>query len=262
MKSLLFIPVQEKFLSKPLPEAADAIIFDLEDSVLKESKSAALDMLSDYMEKCQCKDKLYVRLDREFMKEQTAILNRFDIRGYMIPKMEDSKVLDEITGEYKKKIIALIETPLGFVNLKNIAESDRIESLAFGAEDYTTQTNMLNVFDNIYFYRSRLVMYAKAFGKKVYDTPSFNYLDLKELEEETIKVQNMGFDGKLAIHPKQLDVINRVFADYDYEYLRYVLAEYKRQGVAVLKLDGKVYELPHINRIKRILQEKENAHES
>lgn len=259
--SLLFVPAKEKYLDicKLNQTCADALIFDLEDSIDENAKDDALNLLSIFLQNIQIIPSCFIRLNADRLERELKVFCECaNIRGYMIPKTEDSERLNMYSPFFESKdIIALLETPLGLLNIESIVSQDFITAVAFGAEDYTCLSNMENRTDVIYYARSRICMYAKAYGKKAYDTPSFNYSDLEELEKEARSVADMGFDGKLAINPKQIDVLNKVFKYYDYDYMEYIVSTYEKKGEAVAIIDGKIYERPHIKHLKTILGMKE-----
>lgn len=235
--------------------SADAFIIDLEDSIPVSEKSAALTAAIDFLgthNGANC----YVRIDNALMSEQLSRLQCVDFRGYMIPKIESVDGLIPNVAHFKgREVVALVETPLGLANVKEIAECPFVTSLAFGAEDYTAFCGMANRIENLSYHKSRIVMYAKANGKPVYDTPCFHLDDVGAAEAETRIAVEMGFDGKLAIHPKMIPMIARAFGDYDFAYLKSVIEQYEAQGAAVLKLGETVFEKMHIDHFKRILKE-------
>ncbi len=256
--SLLFIPVNERFLSKVITVKADAVIFDLEDSIPPSEKLKALDDLVRFLLDNEPINNAYIRINRDYIDRELSALSRCRFDGIMIPKFETvdvvRKVIDHV-GE--KQIIALIETPLGMANLPAISSSDYKFALAFGAEDYTAKCNMDNDFETLYFYRSNMIMYAKAYEREVYDTPSFIFKDLDAFSSEVEQIKKMGFDGKLAIHPNQAPIINQIYNNYDIEIISEIVKTFESGNYSVLQFDGKVYEKPHIDRFKRILK----AHE-
>lgn len=253
--SLLFVPAKQKMLEKIPSFSADAFIIDLEDSIPVIEKRAALEAAIDFLrthDSANC----YVRIDRALMSEQLSQLRCVGFQGYMIPKIESVDVLISNAEHFKgREVVALIETPRGLANVKEIAECPFVTSLAFGAEDYTAFCGMTNRIDNLLYHKSRIVMYAKANGKHVYDTPCFNLDDVSAAEDETKLAVEMGFDGKLAIHPKMIPMIARAFGDYDFAYLKSVIEQYEAQGSAVLKLGETVFEKMHIDHFCRILKE-------
>lgn len=257
MHSLLFVPAIEKYLdiSKLNQTSADAFVFDLEDSIDDRAKDMALQLLYDFLLGNKIAPNCFVRLNAGRLERELNVLCKCEsIRGYMIPKVERSEWLNVYLPFFaKKEIIALIETPYGLTNVDKIVAQDFITAIAFGAEDYTCSANMENRFDILYYARSRMCMYAKAYNKPIYDTPSFNFSNLDELEREVRSIADMGFDGKLAINPKQIVTINNVFKEHDFDYMEYIVSSYEKNEEAVAVIDGKIYEKPHINHLKTIL---------
>ena len=68
--------------------------------------------------------------------------------------------------------------------------------------------------------KSRIVNYAKAFGKVAIDTISLNIHDKDSYKKEVQKSKDLGFDAKLAIHPMQVEAINELYTNRDYDYLK------------------------------------------
>ena len=255
LHSLLFVPAKDKMLAKIPESSADAHIIDLEDSIPFEGKAEALESAIRFL--CeQDASNCFVRVDRLLMREQLVRLKDCKHRGVMVPKVEDGRFLDEY-GDYLEghETIALVETPLGLAKIEDIASDSRISALAFGAEDYTAATNMQNSEDLLLYHKSRIVMFGKAYGKCVYDTPSFCIQDVAQADAEAERAAMLGFDGKMVIHPKLIPGVQKAFAACDIERLQKIVAQYERQNEAVVFMDGKVYEKMHIARFKRILNE-------
>lgn len=253
--SLLFIPVKERFLSKVKNVKADAVVLDLEDSIPPSEKSMALDILVHFLLNNEQPTKTFIRINRDNIDRELSALCHCRFDGIMIPKFESIDVISDVYDHVgKKQIIALIETPLGMANLSAISSSDYTFALAFGAEDYTAKCNMDNDFETLYFYRSNMVMHAKAYKRKVYDTPSFIFKDFDAFSAEVEQIKKMGFDGKLAIHPNQVPIINQVYNNYDLENISKIVELFESGNYSVLQFEGKIYEKPHIDRFKRILK--------
>lgn len=255
MRSLLFVPAVEKMLNKISGFTADAYIVDLEDSISTDKKEVALEAVKTFLESNP--SNVYIRLDGTLLKEQLSVLKDYAFEGYMIPKFENPESYNQVQLKSgNKKIIALVETPLGVINIEKIAACSWVDAIAFGAEDFTSSMGMLNHSGYLVGIRSQIVMNAKAYGKPVFDTPSFILDNPSALRKEIQLAQDMGFDGKLAINPKHIDIIEEVFKACDEEYIRKVIEIYEASDDAVVKIDGKVYEKMHINHLKKILKER------
>ena len=255
MRSLLFVPAIEKMLRKiPIMES-DAFIIDLEDSISPEKKNEALESVRSYLP--ENTKKVFIRLDGNLIEKQLEALKGFEIEGFMLPKFETPEHYNRFVNLLRNyQIIALVETPVGVVNIDKIVSCEWVGAIAFGAEDFTSSVGMLNRSDYLVGVRNRLVTYSKAYNKQIFDTPSFILDDPEALEAEIQLAQDMGFDGKLAINPKHTPIIDKVFKSCDVEYIKNVIERYESAGEAVVKIDGKVYEKMHINHLKKILKER------
>ncbi len=253
-RSFLFSPATEKMLGKVSGVSADCVIIDLEDAILPEDKDNALMRLTAFLESYSYNKDIFIRVNSDRIDLEVGQLDRFSIMGYMLPKAEGKADVDLLAKLTDKHIIALIETPMGMVNIKELAMDTRVFALAFGAEDYTTACGMENTDELLIYPKSRLVTYARAYRKSAIDTMSLNIRDREGYIKLAENSKRLGFDGKLAIHPMQVEVINEVFS-WDIEKLKYIVAEYDKCGEAVMKLDGEVYEKPHIDAMRRKIEE-------
>lgn len=254
--SILFVPAITRMLSKIALINADAMIIDLEDAILSNEKDKALAELCCFLEKYSYDKDIFIRVNPDRVSIETEALNQFPISGYMLPKTNS---IEDICKFHKmihdKKLFVLIESVEGIMNVQEIAASECVDMLAFGAEDYTAGAGIRNDEEFLVYPKSKIVLYAKAYGKPVYDTISLNIDDSIVFEKRAQKSKDYGFDGKLAIHPMQVDIINSVYRKRNKAYYQYILDEYNKCGKAIMTLDGEIYEKPHIERIKQYLQE-------
>lgn len=256
IRSLLFVPAEERRLAKIGKTNADAYIIDLEDSIAQEDKEEALNRTVDFLNTCD-NDNLFVRVNRTRYRTELEALDRFQI-GFMLPKIEnesDYKAAQRILKSHR--VIALIETATGVMNSNSIASIPWVKALAFGAEDFTVATNISNDTESLFVPKSLIALAAKANHKKVYDTPCFHIKDMDVLGSELRQAMKLGYDGKLAIHPKQIDSINEEFKLLNLDYMRRIIKIFESSGNAVCEIDGKVYEKLHIDQLKRMLTQEE-----
>ena len=258
-QALLFVPAKKKMLSKlPLPNV-EAYILDLEDSIEEDDKEQALERLVSFLEHYTGSEELYVRLNANTVESEAKRLSKYEKIGFVLPKFEMPDIFSEelVKIWQKHPVIALVETPKGIVNIEKIVSSDWVNALAFGAEDYTAAMNMENSIETLFYAKGKMVTYAKAYGKKVYDTPTLQLKDDVKLNAEIQNAVRFGFDGKLAIHPNQIPVIKSLFSNHDIERMKQIVALYEKEGKAVLAVDDQVYEKMHINRMKKIIEAQE-----
>lgn len=235
---------------------ADAYIIDLEDSISEKEKEQALEETENFLHTMNIARDLFVRVNLSSMDKEMKRLNQFADIGYMIPKFEvKNEIIDLVCNLGNRKIIALVETPKGLADINQIASYEWVNAIALGGEDYTAAMNMENSMQMLYYAKSRIVMYSKAHKKQVFDTPSFVLDNDDLLVEEITNAERMGFDGKLAISPRHIEKINKIFGKHDIEEMKKIVFLYEKSGEAVFKFEGKIYEKMHIARMKKIIQE-------
>jgi citrate lyase subunit beta/citryl-CoA lyase len=195
------------------------------------------------------------------------------IRGISIGKVntpEDVLWISDVLSNLEREngmaaggleLILWIETALGIVNCYDICRaSERISAVAFGAEDYTHDMEIERLADesNVLYPRSKLCVAARAAGVQALDTPYFEFRNEGGLLENAKASKNIGFKGKFAIHPAQVEPINRVFSASDEEIdqaKRIVAAfeEAERKGRGSTSLDGRVIDVPVYKRARALL---------
>lgn len=255
IRSLLFVPAEDKRLAKIGMTNADAYIVDLEDSIGEEFKDEALRRTVEFLKSCNTKN-VFVRINKHRREKELNALGVFNV-GYVLPKFQDSSDYSDVSDYFRDcNVIALMESPRAIMNANSIAAISWIDALAFGAEDFTVTSGMKNSCEYLFVSKSILALSAKANGKKVFDTPCFQLMGDEALKLELEQSVNLGYDGKLAIHPKQIDRINHAFQLNNPEYAKHVIERFEASGLAVCEIDGRVYEQMHINRLKeRLLHE-------
>lgn len=253
-RSFLFVPAIEKLLSKIETCDADAVIIDLEDSIPDYDKQDALKRVATFLNGYSYNHSIYIRINKTRIKTEVFELDIFPIKGYMLPKSESSCDIDVISALTNKEIIALVESAAGIVKVCEIARHERVTMIAFGAEDYTSECGIENDDAFLLYPKSKIVINAKANNKYVIDTMSLNIRDRGRYKIVAENTKKLGFDAKLAIHPMQVEVINKVFND-DIAYYEDIVNRYENSGKSVYEIDGTVYEKPHIDAMKRKIKE-------
>ena len=250
----MFVPAKENMIKKIAELHADAYIFDLEDAIEEESKKEALNIVANYMALYKGDVPLYVRLNAKTFQEEAKCLCVFSNVGFVLPKFESVDFYGSCCEVWKEHdVIALIETPRGIVNINEIAKCDWVNALAFGAEDYTSMVHMKNTPDLLLYQKECIITYAKAYGKKVYDTPSFDINCGDMFIHDVESSVQLGFNGKMAIHPKQVKYINDRYDIIVSEEAKQIIAQYEKSGDAVQVINGRVYEKMHIEHLKCLL---------
>lgn len=269
-------------LAKAGSIAADLIIFDLEDSVLPSEKRQARKLVQSILkDNSNGKQTLAVRvnaMDTPHLKDDldAVMSGRPDI--IMLPKLESgeqliqlSALLDQLESENSikagnTKVIGITaETPRGIFGFDSINNtSNRLVGLSWGPEDLATelgatanrdpQGNFLPPFELV---RTLCLAKAKELGVQALDTV-FTEVDNPEgLEAECASARRIGYTGKLAIHPSQVDLINQAFSPTQDEMdnAKLIIELFAANpGKGALQLDGKMVDIPHLKSAKRLLK--------
>ena len=250
LRSCLFVPGNNyRAILKTEKINFDAAIFDLEDAVPLEEKETARIFVKDAIEKLDFKGKLKivrVNSEAELIEDDLKAVLRKGLDGIMLPKAEsadDITRLKELIEKYSTSInpfiIALVESAKGVVRTEEIAKSE-VAAIAFGALDYY-RTLGRSYFKftleqvELLFARSKVVNAAKAFGKKAIDSPFFGLIiDKDGLMRESKLAWQLGFDGKLVIHPNHVEIVNQIFSPKaeDVKLAREIIEAFEKAGTS------------------------------
>ena len=282
MRSLLFVPADsERKLEKAAGVPADALILDLEDSVALASKPRAREQAARFLRTSGLpRERLWVRVNplngSEHAADLAAILPARP-GGIMLPKArspEDVATLVQALDEFEVKqggeyapiaVLPLVtETPEALFSLGGYgACGPRLAGLSWGAEDLGAAVGATAVREPdgswtppFQMVRHLCLFAAHAAGVAAIDTIHADFRDTEGLERACREARRDGFSGKLAIHPAQVEVINRAFtpAPAEIEHARRVVAAFERQpGAGVVELDGVMLDLPHLKQARRFL---------
>ena len=270
---MLFIPgANPKQLIFAATMGADAIIFDLEDSVSPLEKDSARILVRNVVKTLDFSSiEVIVRvnsLNSPYWEEDLEEIVPLCPSLIMTPKTEtadDVKTFSEAIAKIEEKhgmekgsvgLIPLIETALGIENSFNIAIADkRVKAIFLGGEDYTAdmQCKRTPGGNEIDYARKRIVNAARAARVEVYDTPFTDAHDDEGIWEDARYAKSLGFTGKSSISPRHVDAINECFspsqADIDYAYaVIEAIEEGKKRGQGVVALKGKMIDAPVVTR--------------
>ena len=288
MRSFLFIPADsEKKLAKGASSGADALILDLEDSVALSNKEAARRNAADYL-KSAGKDgpKLCVRmnaLDTPLWKDDLKAVAAAAPYAILVPKTISGDCVSKVanylteleseaglrTGAIKIFCVAT-ETAASMFNLGTYAGSNpRLFALTWGAEDLAAALGARDNKDEAGNYtgpyqmaRTLTLLGAVSAGVIPLDSIYKDFRDDAGLEAEARAAARDGFTAKMAIHPAQVPVINRVFtpSDEDLAHARAVIDVFDKAGdVGVVALDGVMLDIPHLKQARALLARAEAA---
>lgn len=278
-RSVLFAPgIDLRKVDKALGLGADVVVLDLEDSVDASRKVEAREVVAGVLGRPRGGKTLWVRVNPPdtgfFFADMMAVMSASP-DGIMLPKSETAPgvarvdwlmgLLEEHCGLQAGSVglVPLVESARGVENAGEIAAcSARIKRLCFGAVDYTLDMgiDLTREASEIFYARSALAVASRSAGLEgPIDTV---YTDVKDgggLAADCRVARSIGFQGKLAIHPGQVQVINEIFSPTREELSRAlrVVEAYQSAlagGSGVAQLDGKLIEKPVAMRAGRILE--------
>jgi citrate lyase subunit beta/citryl-CoA lyase len=277
LRSLLFVPaVNPGRVGKALSSNADAVILDLEDAVAVSEKVKARSLVVDVLSQAR-RDGIYVRVNGVntpwIVGDLMAAVGGRPA-GIMLPKAEcpeEIRRVDWLIGQLENEygmslgnieLLALVETARGVAKACEVASAcPRVRRLAFGAVDYTLDMGikLSGKGTELFYARSHLVVASRAAGiEGPIDTVYVNLKDDEGLREDCRVARELGFLGKLVIHPAQIATTNEIFspAQSDIEYALKVVQAFddaESQGIAAVQLDGKFIDYPVAAWAKRTL---------
>jgi len=277
-RAMLFMPGDShKKIEKGTTLGVDSIIMDLEDGVAFTQKAEARRVIREAIPALDFgRSERLIRINpvgSALEMDDLADTIAAHPDGYVIPKVDDAtqviQVSDWLAQAEQERgwqmggiaLFALIETARGVVNLKEIAQSSqRLAGLMFGAEDFASSIGAIRTVQGmeVFYARSAVVTYAKAFNLQAIDSPYVDIHNLDGLREETRQIMHMGYDGKLAIHPKHVSIIEEVFTPpaETVERARALITahdEHQRGGTGVFTFEGRMIDMPMIRAAEQVL---------
>ena len=278
IRSLVFVPGNRvNMLERAKSFDADIIMVDLEDSVPPGEKVNARDMAREWVPVlCAEGKRVMVRvnsLDTGLTRAELEAVVSPDLHGISLGKVEsvrDIRTVDGLLSPLEAaagmesgslRIIPWIETAKAMWDARAIAESSpRVVAIAFGAEDFTNDMGIerTDMGEEVSVPRAMVPIAARAGEVGSLDSPFVRFRDPDALREDARTARRMGYTGKFAIHPAQLEIINETFSpsDEEIEYARRVMEAWdaaESGGRGALALDGRMVDVPVVKRAQNLL---------
>lgn len=278
LRSLLFVPGnKENMLAKAEGVAADVLVPDMEDSVPDAEKANARETIRRWLPRCRSLASAVMprvnALDTGLTEDDLAAVVGPGIWGISVGKIGSPGDISEISGLIAAlerragidvgtvRMIPWIETAAAIVHCHEICvASARIAGVGFGAEDFTNDMGVERLDDEnqVVYARSALCIAARAANVPALDTPYFLFRDQEGLRASSMAAKHLGFKGRFAIHPAQIDNINACFSPShaEVEHARRVVAAFEEaesRGRGSTSLDGRVIDVPVVKRARAVL---------
>ena len=275
---MLFTPGNNmRMIYKAGALGADAVILDLEDAVPMAEKETARIFVKDSIEQVAAGGvQVFVRTNAFTTGLAEGDLNwtvQAGLDGMVLPKAEskdDVLETEKLIAVLEKEsgleagslvIIPTLETARGVMSAYKIAmASQRVVAIAFGAVDFTRDMgiNLSREGTELLYARSRIAVAARAAEVQAIDTPWIDVADREGLVRDSERGRQLGFRGKLLIHPSQIEPVNRVFSpsEDEVEYARKVVgafSEAKAKGLGAISLDGKMIDVANFRQAQDLI---------
>ena len=276
-RTMMFVPGANAAMLRDAPlYGADSIMFDLEDAVsLKEKDSARVLVHSALKTFDYGNIEIVVRinaLDAGGAEDiEAMVLAGVDV--IRLPKTETAQDIIDVEAVITEveqqndipvgttKMMAAIESAEGVLNAPAIAKSStRLIGIALGAEDYVTNMKTRRHPDGqeLFFARSMILHAARAAGIAAIDTVYSDVDNTEGLEAEVRLIKQLGFDGKSVINPRQIPLVNTIYAPTEKEIQNakeviWGIREAEAKGSGVISVNGKMVDKPIVERAERVI---------
>ncbi|KAI8328246.1 Pyruvate/Phosphoenolpyruvate kinase-like domain-containing protein [Chlamydoabsidia padenii] len=205
------------------------------------------------------------------LDDLNVILHSKRLQAIVIPKVQSAKdvqfvssMIDAVAVDSQKqriRLIASIESALGLMNIKEISLADeRLDALIFAAEDYCADLGLIRTPSRkeMLYARQSIVNAAGAYGLQSIDLVCVDYQNEQVLLEECQEGREFGFTGKQAIHPNQIDIIQKQFLPAEADITRAVrimnsFEAHSAKGVGAFELDGKMIDMPVVKWAEKVI---------
>jgi len=277
-RSMLYVPAtSEKFIEKAHERGADAIKIDLEDAVALAEKPRARTLVRSAAKTvARGGADVLVRINRPLRMAVDDLEASVwpEVHGLVLPKVESAdhigflaEIITELEDERDMqrghiKLMVLIETPRGYSNVRDIANSsERLSAIALGQEDFSAEMGMVEPEGmSLLSYYQTVQVAAREAGILPIGYPGSiaEFTDLELFKSNALIARKLGFDGGACIHPKQVPILNEAFTPTDDEIDRSerMVAAYDAAmaaGDGAVAFEGKMIDVPVVARAERIL---------
>ena len=257
---------------------ADAFVLDLEDGTPEEEKAPARDSLPGAVSGLRergLESRLFVRINEPRSVHVEADLGaalEAAIDGIVLPKLEAPSELERMSARLARaedrhgrrmSLIGLIETAAGVLRVEDLARApgSYLEALAFGAEDFVTGMRGVRTREGleVLYARSRVVLAARAAGIGAIDQVWVGIRDERGFRRDAELGRQLGYDGKLCVVPRQVEIANEVFSPSEDEvaHSRRLIQAYetaRSEGHGALAFEGRMVDEPVLERARTIVE--------
>jgi len=274
-RSVLSVPaINRRALEKVHSLDCDAVIFDLEDSVAPEKKDEARENLRRFFAESPLQGREAIirinALGSDFGEEDLDLLRDLSPDAVALPKVDDVSLVEELEERLahaspRVRIWAMMETARGVANAVDIARAaqgteSRLDCFVIGLNDLRKDTGVCASPGRTYLvpWMMQVVLAARAYGLDVIDSVFNDFRNVSVFEAECEQGRDMGFDGKMLIHPAQIDAANRAFgpsaeAVEEAQAIISAFARPEAKDLNVITMDGRMVERLHMVQAEKLV---------
>ncbi|MGQ7792390.1 HpcH/HpaI aldolase/citrate lyase family protein [Faunimonas sp. B44] len=273
-RSVLYVPADKKrAIEKARTLAADAIILDLEDAVLPETKAETREALRSAVGALKGEREVIVRVNGLASPHATEDILAAIGAGadaVLVPKVtgpEDVRTAAAALADADSpaRLWVMIETPKALLSVGAIAalaedQAVPLDCLVLGTNDIVLETRVASTRDRAVLvpWFASVVIAARAYGLEVLDGVLNDFRDTDRLEIECRQARDLGMGGKTVIHPAQIEIANRIFTPGEAEVAAAqaivdAFARPENAGRGVIAIDGQMVERLHLDQAERLL---------
>ena len=274
-RSCLYMPgANARALEKAASLPADTLILDLEDAVAPDAKEQARSVVMETVSSRPYGNReVIIRingLNTPWGYDDLAMAAKAGADGILVPKVVSAEQVGELDTALSRADAAaemglwvMIEMPMAILNISDIAaasQTSRLSGFVMGTNDLAKEMNAIDTADRAAFQVALALTLtaARAYGLVAVDGVFNDFRDEPGLIAECQQGRMMGFDGKTLIHPAQLEATNRVYSPDPAEVAeaRAIIEAFllpENAGKGVIKLEGKMVELLHLEQAKRLV---------
>ncbi|MGO4397932.1 HpcH/HpaI aldolase/citrate lyase family protein [Achromobacter sp. PAB15] len=262
-RSLLFVPGDRPDrYARAVASGAHVVILDLEDAVAPAAKAQARADVAAWLAQGGHGIVRINAADTEWYQEDVRALQGAPGAAVMLPKADAATVAQTVQALPGRPIIALLETVRGYMDLHKMARLPGVARIAFGSVDFAVDSGIADEGDAMTAIRTEIVLACRHAGLAApIDGVSLEFNDPEQMQADARRARQLGFGGKLCIHPRQVGAVNAAFlptAD-EQDWARRVLAAFDASHGAATALDGKMIDKPVVERARRIAAESRGA---
>lgn len=277
-RALLYMPGDDwKKITKALTLGVDSICMDMEDGTAASRKTAARETIARALQELDfgASEKLarINSIGSGLAADDLAAVLPHRPDGIVLPKAETPEqaawVSEKIEAAELKhgwpvnsiRMILVVESARGILNLKELAAHPRLDALIFGAEDFAASVGATRSLEalEVFYARSALVTAAAAYGLQAIDLVTVDFRNLELAYQDALFGAQLGYTGKQVIHPAQVEPVQTAFTPKDeaIAYAKRIVETFEMhqaQGTGAYDLDGKMIDLPLLKSAQNLLE--------